>query len=158
MQRSLNTLHEYCQEWKLKINLMKTNFMIFSCGKIRNLPDLIFWNSRIEVVFEYNYLRIFFNYNGNFSKPIESLYDKGLKAMFSLLHVACNYLLTCNSIYLTRLIIYLFIYLLGFIYTNIHSNTVQLCNWKWNCVHGCQIQVTSTLTMFNIKDKIVYTR
>ena len=88
LQRSLNTLHEYCEEWKLKINVMKTKIMIFSCGKITNLPDLMFVTSRIEVVFEYNYLGIFFNYNGNFSKAIKSLYDKGSKAMFSLLRKA----------------------------------------------------------------------
>ena len=29
MQRSLNTLHEYCEEWKLKINVMRTKIMIF---------------------------------------------------------------------------------------------------------------------------------
>ena len=85
MQKSLNTLHEYCEEWKLKINVTKTKIMIFSRGKIRNLPDLMFGNSKIEVVFEYNYLGIIFNYNGNFTKAIKSLYDKGSKAMFSLL-------------------------------------------------------------------------
>ena len=49
MQRSLNTLHEYCEEWKLKINVMRTKIMIFSRGKIRNLPDLMFGNSILEV-------------------------------------------------------------------------------------------------------------
>ena len=85
MQKSLNTLHEYCEEWKLKINVTKTKIMIFSREKIRNLPDLTFGNSKMEVVFEYNYLGIIFNYNGNFTKAIKSLYDKGSKAMFSLL-------------------------------------------------------------------------
>ena len=51
MQKSLNTLREYCEEWKLKINVTKTKIMIFSRGKIRNLPDLMFGNSKIEVVF-----------------------------------------------------------------------------------------------------------
>ena len=88
MQKSLNTFHEYCEEWKLKIIVTKTKIMIFSRGKIRNLPDLIFGNSKIEVVFEYNYLEIIFNYNGNFTKAIKSLYDKGSKAMFSLLRKA----------------------------------------------------------------------
>ena len=74
-QKSLNTLHEYCEEWKPKINVTKTKIMIFSRGKIRKLPDLMFGNSKIEVVFEYNYLGIIFNYNGNFTKAIKSLYD-----------------------------------------------------------------------------------
>ena len=62
--------------------------MIFSRGKIRHLPDLLFGNSKIEVVFEYNYLGIIFNYSGNFTKTIKSLYDKGSIAMFSLLRKA----------------------------------------------------------------------
>ena len=85
MQKSLNTLHKYCEEWKLKINVTKTKIMIFSRGKVRSLPDLMFGNSKIEVVFEYNYLGIILNYNGNFTKAIKSLYDKGSKAMFFLL-------------------------------------------------------------------------
>ena len=28
MQISLNTLHEYCEEWMFKINVMKTMIMI----------------------------------------------------------------------------------------------------------------------------------
>ena len=39
MQKSLSTLHEYCEEWKLKVNVTKTKVMIFSLGKIRNLSD-----------------------------------------------------------------------------------------------------------------------
>ena len=56
MQRSLNTLHEYCEEWKPKMNVMKTKILIFSRGKIRNLSHLMFGNSKKEVVFEYSYL------------------------------------------------------------------------------------------------------
>ena len=62
--------------------------MIFSREKIRKLPDLKFGNSKIEVVFECNYLGIILNYNGNFTKAIKSLYDNGSKAMFSLLRKA----------------------------------------------------------------------
>ena len=96
MQKSLNTLHEYCEEWKLKINVTKTKIMIFSRGKIRNLPDLMFGNTKIEVVFEYNYLGIILNYNGNFTKAIKSLYDKGSKAIFSLLRKARSLQLPIN--------------------------------------------------------------
>ena len=88
MQKSLNTLHEYCKEWKFKTNVTKTKIMLFSRGKKRHLPDLMFGNSKIEAVFEYNYLGIIFNYSGNFTKAIKSLYDKGLIAMFSLLRKA----------------------------------------------------------------------
>ena len=43
--------------------MTKTKIMIFFRGKIRNLPDLMFGNSKIEVVLEYNYLGIILNYS-----------------------------------------------------------------------------------------------
>ena len=50
-----------------------------------------------------------------------------------------------------------FINLLGFIYTIRYSNILQICNFVIKIVYiiGCQIQATSTLTMFDIQDKIV---
>ena len=48
------------------------------------------------------------------------------------------------------------IYELGFIYTNIYNNIVQICIIVSEIVY-IRCQMTSTLIMFPIQDKIVYT-
>ena len=42
LQKSLDVLHNYCQKWKLKVNVNKTKIMVFSSGGIlrRNLSFL----------------------------------------------------------------------------------------------------------------------
>ena len=85
LQNSLNSLSNYCHEWDLKVNTSKTKIVVFSRGKIRNIPIFHFGDVNIEVVDHYNYLGIVFNYNGNFKKAQKRLYDQANKAMFSLI-------------------------------------------------------------------------
>ncbi len=59
--------------------------MIFSRGKVRNLPDFIYNGSKLEIVFSYPYLGILMNYNGRFSVAQKDVYDKASRAMFGLL-------------------------------------------------------------------------
>jgi hypothetical protein len=52
LQAQMNVLGEYCQKWKLKVNVEKTNILIFSRG--RPLVDIRFSSngSEIEIVSE----------------------------------------------------------------------------------------------------------
>ena len=59
--------------------------MIFSKGKVRNLPQILMDGEILEVVYSYCYLGIKFNYDGKFREAQRDLYDKGSRAMFSLL-------------------------------------------------------------------------
>ena len=59
--------------------------MVFSKGKIRNLPSLSLNDIQLEVVFSYSYLGIIANYNGSFKLAQKDLYDKASRAMFGLL-------------------------------------------------------------------------
>ena len=54
--------------WGLKINLDKTKVIIISKGKIRQYKSFDFGDTIIDVVDDYVYLGITFNYNGNFKK------------------------------------------------------------------------------------------
>lgn len=90
LQTALNTLDNYCKKWDLNVNINKSKIIVFSRGKIRNLPKFTFNNIDLEVVFEYKYLGIIFNYNGNFSKAKKLLYDQGTRAMYALITKARN--------------------------------------------------------------------
>ena len=38
LQTALTSLHEYCIQWDLKVNISKTNVVIFSRGKVKKYP------------------------------------------------------------------------------------------------------------------------
>ena len=85
LQSALNTLYDYCTEWDLMVNSNKTKILIFSRGKIKNIPIFKYGDQELDVVFEYNYLGIIFNYNGSFIKAKERLADQATKALFALI-------------------------------------------------------------------------
>ena len=53
MQNAVKMLEHYCNIWGLKINVNKTKSVVFSRGKIRNIPKITFDNSDLEIVFDY---------------------------------------------------------------------------------------------------------
>ena len=75
------------------MNTRKTKVLVFSKGKIRNIPSFNFNNNDLEVVFSYNYLGVTFNYNGKFRVAQKNLYDKASRAMFGLIA-------KCHKLYL----------------------------------------------------------
>ena len=85
LQTSLNTMKDYCSMFDLEINIDKTKVMIFSRGKLRKSYYFNYGDQNIEVVNEYNYLGLVFNYNAKFNVAKNNSYQKGSKAMFSLL-------------------------------------------------------------------------
>ena len=85
LQKAIDGMCQYCEDWNLKINTSKTKVLVFSRGKIRNLPSIMFGNNKLEVVFDYVYLGCTFNYNGTFIKAIKRLYGVASRAMFSIL-------------------------------------------------------------------------
>jgi hypothetical protein len=88
LQVMLDTMEEYCNTWELDINISKTKIVIFSRGKVRNIPVFLYKEEPIDVVDSYNYLGIIFNYNGRPQKAVKRLYDQASKAMFGLLRKA----------------------------------------------------------------------
>ena len=80
LQLALISLEEYCKLWGLTVNLEKTKIVIFSRGKIRKFRKFTFNGEQVEVVSEYIYLGIVFNYNNKFNKSIarQSLLAKKL--------------------------------------------------------------------------------
>ena len=88
LQTALSSLNEYCIQWDLKVNISKTNVVIFSRGKVTKYPTFKIGENVVEVKPEYVYLGVTFNYNGSFKNAIEKQITQARKAMYSLLQKA----------------------------------------------------------------------
>ena len=84
-QKSLESLQTYCEKWKLTVNITKTKVMIFR--KRKDTGKNVFYsdNQKLDIVHEFKYLVIVFNYNGTFVKHKKHVYDQKQKAMYALL-------------------------------------------------------------------------
>ena len=85
LQRALNAMSQYCDQWDLRIDASKTKVVVFSRGKIRNIPKFQYREHSIEVVFGFQYLGIRVNYNNKFIVAQKQLYERASRAMYCLL-------------------------------------------------------------------------
>ncbi len=91
MKQALVALSTYCNEWKLKLNGNKTTVVIFSRGTFDlSKYDFKFGCKKIEVVEDYKYLGLTFNYNGRFRKGELELKEQATRAMSSLVEKCRN--------------------------------------------------------------------
>jgi hypothetical protein len=67
------------------VNTEKTKVVIFSRGKIRKKPKLHFGQNEIDIVDDYLYLGVTFNYNGSFAKAINKQISQAKRALYSLI-------------------------------------------------------------------------
>ena len=88
LQVALNGLSEYCKKWCFKVNTTKTKIVVFARGKVRKYPKFHLGSNEIEVVEQYVYLGILFNYNGSFKKAIDKQITQARKAMFAVIEEA----------------------------------------------------------------------
>ena len=88
LQKGLNSIQQYCQIWKLKLNAKKCKVLIFSRGKVRRFPDFLIGNEKLEVVQNFMYLGLKLNYNNKMNVAQRDLYDRASRAMFVLMRKA----------------------------------------------------------------------
>ena len=82
LQNSLDMLKQYCDKWGLMVNTKKTKVMVFrKRGGLRHNEIWEYEGDSLDVVNDFNYLGIVFNYTGNFTLNQEHLAGKGLKAL-----------------------------------------------------------------------------
>ena len=82
LQSSLNRLSEYCDKWGLEVNVEKTKIVVFrKRGQARENETWLYKNNEIEIVNDFNYLGVVFNYTGSFVLNNLFIYGKALKAM-----------------------------------------------------------------------------
>ena len=88
LQKALEAVSEYCDLWKLQINVNKTKIIRFTKRKCPNDPanEYVFKlnNERIELVDDYVYLGTTVTYNGKFKKAIEKQVIQAKRALFGL--------------------------------------------------------------------------
>ena len=85
LQKALNAVFDYCNDWKLTVNTSKTKIVIFSRVRVQEYPAFLFGHDHIEVVDDYTYLGTVFNFNGSFKKAIEKQINQGRRAYYALL-------------------------------------------------------------------------
>ena len=86
LQCALNAVSDYCKRWYLNVNIDKTKIVIFSRGKVRKTGSFTFNNQALEVVDDYVYLGITFNYNNSFRKAQAKQLNQARRAMYSMLN------------------------------------------------------------------------
>ena len=55
LQKSLDTLYDYCNKWQLVVNENKTKIMVFNKVKVNNTLVFNYGNNPLENVQTYNY-------------------------------------------------------------------------------------------------------
>ena len=85
LQNMLYTLNDYCTEWNLTVNVQKTKIMVFrNGGNLRENETWLYQGEEIEIVQQFNYLGMNFNYNGKFNITQKHVADQGRKALFAI--------------------------------------------------------------------------
>ena len=85
MQKALNALHDYCQQWKLEVNLDKTKIVIFASRRVDDYPAFLLGHELVKVADEYLYLGVTFYRTGHFGRTIERQISQAARAFYSLL-------------------------------------------------------------------------
>ena len=92
INQALTALYSYCSDWKLKVNCSKTKIVVFSRGKVQTSNyNFLFGGQEVEVVSEYKYLGILFNYNGKFRKGELELKEQATRALYTILGTCRKY-------------------------------------------------------------------
>ena len=85
LQEALNSFKEYCNFWKLTVNVDKTKVLIISKGRPSSKLHFYFNNTELEIVKEYKYLGIFLSRSGTFTTAKKYISEQANKALFSLI-------------------------------------------------------------------------
>ena len=85
LQKGMDILRDYCERWKLTVNVNKTKVMIFKKGGRLPIDTRVIYNgSEIEIVKKFTYLGIVFSCGGSFEHTYEALSGQALKAIFKM--------------------------------------------------------------------------
>ena len=65
LQAALDTFENYCTQWRLTVNIAKSNVVVFSKGRPGRY-EFYFSGRKLDVVTEYKYLGVKFSSSGSF--------------------------------------------------------------------------------------------
>ena len=83
MQAMLDIFHDYCNTWKLHVNVAKTKLVVFTKRRCNDNVVLTFNGNILEVCESYTYLGILFNFNNSFVNAKKRLVEQAQKALYS---------------------------------------------------------------------------
>lgn len=84
LQHSLSVFEDFCKEWHLTVNVLKTKVLIFSNSKHKPY-NFQFGGQNIDTVEEYKYLGIYLSKSGSFKVAKQHMTEQANKALFALL-------------------------------------------------------------------------
>ena len=82
LQKALDALEQYCHLWHMQVNIDKSKILFFSRGKVRNFPRFTLGAYELEVVQEFVYLGVTFNFNNSFTKAVNKQLFQAKKSTF----------------------------------------------------------------------------
>ena len=86
LQRLIDGLHEFCKQWHMIVNLMKTNVCVFNrrASKLARQPKFFYNGQEVDYCIKYKYMGIFFSNTKNMFKAVrEYLAEQANKAVFA---------------------------------------------------------------------------
>lgn len=82
LQKKVNCLEKYCNKWGLTVNMDKTKVVVFKNGGfVKKSEKWNFGEKEIQVVPSYCYLGVIFSSTLNWSKCVQNLSSKALRAV-----------------------------------------------------------------------------
>ena len=77
LQRLMNGVKNFCEDWGLKVNIKKTKVTVFKGGpKLKNNEKWWFSGQNVEVVNSFKYLGVKFVFNGKWGQQVDSSKQK----------------------------------------------------------------------------------
>ena len=79
-------LESYCRQWRLRVNMDKTKYIVFSSTNVAyvKMDNFVFNGDIIGVVSHYKYLGVEFQQNGEFNLAIANRIAKANAALFAI--------------------------------------------------------------------------
>ena len=90
LQRQLDNLNRYCQQWGVEINMAKSKLLIFNGTKSStkkhqaHIDSLSLNGQKLERVYSYCYLGIDISSTGSFNIAVKNLKTKAMRALITL--------------------------------------------------------------------------
>ena len=85
LQHMLNIFEQYCDQWKLTVNISKTKILIFTSGRSAQNLHFTYKGKEIEIVTEYKYLGIYLAKSGSYLSCKKHIAEQANHAMFPFL-------------------------------------------------------------------------
>ena len=106
LQDALSAMFNYCDTWKLQVNVKKTKNVFFSMRKDQENSNLFFCPKLLDVVDNYTYLGVKFNFNGRFVKEKQSSYSMNVEQCSYYVRLPINIQLQLFHMFATPVVMY----------------------------------------------------